>query len=225
MSLIKQYRTLSLLVGGLLLAILGLAAYIVALSLQMDAPPQTASGGVAFVQESDFDGITPIEPPRAMPDFSLTNQDGESVNLYDLQGKPVMLTFGFTNCPDVCPLTMSEFRDVHEALGTAATDLHFVFISVDGTRDTPQALRQFFSAQRVDDFMLGLTGAEAAIRQLGVDYGLEFLYREPNASGWYNVDHTAGSFLLDANSNWVRRYAYGTQPDLIAADLRGLLGA
>lgn len=216
----QRYLWLSFLVGALVTAIVLVSAYIVAISFS----PAPTSVALPIDQQTEYTGIRTIEPPRPMPDFTLTDHEGAPVNLSDLAGQPTMLTFGFTNCPDICPLTLNEYRLIHQDLGEVAEAMNFVFVSVDGTRDTPQVLQRYFDVHGVAEFMIGMTGPETDVRALGEDYGLQFFYHEPNASGWYNIDHTAGSFLLDADGNWVRRYAYATEPNLIVADLRNFLG-
>src|SRR5690606_25009048 len=99
----------------------------------------------------------------------------------------------------------------------------YVFITVDGQRDTPQVLADYFKTLRVDSFMLGMTGTEAALRELGIPFGLDFIYGQEDNFGNYSVEHTAGMFLLDSAGNWIRRYTYGTASQEIATDIRSIL--
>ena len=170
------------------------------------------------VDEEDFDGSTSIDPPLEMPDFTLTNQDGDAIQLSDLRGKFVLLTFGYTHCPDVCPLTLNEFRRIRETLGDLAESVEFVFVSVDGQRDTPDVLKQYFETRKLDGF-IGLTGEEADLRELGTDYGLFFEIGENTSKGGYLVNHTAGSYLLDPSGRWIMRYQFGVLPSMIVNDL------
>src|SRR5688572_17400654 len=78
---------------------------------------------------TDFDGSTRIEPPRPMPNFTLTNQHGEDVQLSDLYGQPSLLFYGFTHCPDFCPTTMTDFKTIQRELGDKGSEVNFVFIS------------------------------------------------------------------------------------------------
>jgi protein SCO1/2 len=186
---------------------------------------EPVQGGVAFVQDNEFDGVTEIDPPRLMPDFTLTDQTGAPLSLRELQGKPTLITFGFTHCPDICPLTLNEFRRIARNLGDDSQRVNFVFISVDGNRDTPQRLQNFFETQRVDEFVIGLTGSPDEVRRSGVDYGLNFVYSEPDATGAYTVDHSAGMFLLDSDNHWIKRYAFSTDIALIQRDIEARLNA
>jgi protein SCO1/2 len=198
--------------GFLLTAIVIVLAYIA--YMMMDSSGGSPAG-------ENLNPITRIEPPQPMPNFTLTNQHGESVSLSDLRGKAVLLTFGFTHCPDVCPITLGEMRMIHDTL--ANDNLQFVFVTVDGARDTPEILASYFTTMRVNDYMIGMTGTEQELRQMGIPYGLDFRYGEPDALGNYSVEHTAGMFLLNSEGGWIRRYSYGMPREDILADLREVL--
>lgn len=179
--------------------------------------------------ESEFDivvgsdGVTVIEPPQAMPDFTLTSQSNETIQLSDLGGQLVLMSFGFTHCPDVCPTTLGDMRSIHEKLGEQADNVHFVFMSVDGERDTPKVLAEYFQTHRVDTFLIGMTGSEEDVRAAIEPYGGEFLLGEPDDFGNYQVQHTAGMFLLDRDRNWIRRYTFGTSITRIVEDLQDVI--
>ncbi|GIV85580.1 MAG: hypothetical protein KatS3mg052_2587 [Candidatus Roseilinea sp.] len=149
--------------------------------------------------------IAYLTPPRPMPDFALTNSDGGITRLSDLRGKTVMLFFGYTHCPDVCPLALSEMRKVKAALGKDAERVAFVFVSVDGTRDTPEVLRRY--VRIFDPDFIGLTGPESQVRLIALEYGAHFRSNRVGNSTTYTVDHTADTFVLDAQGRW--RFAYG----------------
>jgi protein SCO1/2 len=172
----------------------------------------------------NYTGKTPIDPPQDMPDFTLTNQDGEATSLSDLQGKPTLIFFGFTNCPDVCPTTISDFRIIQRNLGEDGDQVNFVFISVDGNRDTPDVLKEYFSTRGVESGFVGLTGDPEAVREIGEAYGVVFEYGEPNENGAYDVSHTPSVFLLNAAGEWVAEFALGTESAVITDELRALLG-
>jgi len=211
-----------IIIGILGVGILGVGLFLIFARLTTPEPTNVLDAAQAIEQDENFDGSTMIDPPREMPDFTLINQDGEPLSLSDMQGKPVLLSFGYTNCPDVCPLTLNEYRQIQEELEELGDEVTFVFISVDGQRDTPEMLKRYFAVRGIDDF-IGLTGEEADLRRLGVNYGLYFEYGEPDENGYYLVDHTASSFLLDANGNWIMSYAFGTDRTVIVEDLRELI--
>ncbi len=171
-----------------------------------------------------FDGTIEIDPPIAIPDIELRNTANERRRFGELQGRFVLLTFGFTHCPDICPLTLSDFQRIQSELESLAEKVHFVFISVDGARDTPAALRQYFSFRGLDGIM-ALTGDEDDVRAFGAPLGLAFEVSEEESPGGYLVNHSAGAFLLDQNGGWIMRYQFGVPPGTIVSDLRRLLEA
>lgn len=203
-------------VGILLVAIVAVVGLIVVRDLSPRVEAVQGGGTLLFEQDDAFDGIVVFEPPRQVPDFTLTSHEGTPLSLGDLRGQPVLMTFGFTHCPDICPLTLNEFKKIREALGDDGENVHFVFVSVDGARDTPEVLASYFRVRQLDDFMLGMTGEEIDLRRIGVDYNLKFEFGTPNEAGRYNVDHTAGAFLIDAGGAYVAKFAFGTAHDVIA---------
>lgn len=200
-------------ISSLLVIIVAVIAYIAYLLL---STPQTVYAPDYIADEN---GITVIEPPLAVDDFTLTDENNEPISLSDFNGKPTLITFGFTHCPDVCPITLGEMRNIREALDSQADDIQYVFVSVDGERDTPAVLDTYFTTLRVNEFVIGMTGTEPELREFTAPFGVEFIYNEPDRFGNYTVDHTAGLFLVDANQNWVRRYRYGIRSNLIAEDI------
>lgn len=165
-----------------------------------------------------------IDPPRELSNFTLTSHTGDSMSLSDLRGKPALLFFGYANCPDICPLTMAEFRQVKAELGDAGDEVNFVFISVDGSRDTPEVVANFVS--QFDPSFIGLTGDEEEIRAIGDEYSLFFQRAEPEAGTTdleYLVDHTGYSYLIDGDGRLRIIYPFDTSTDLMAEDVQALL--
>lgn len=168
---------------------------------------------------------TRVEPPKELADFTLTDQHGEALNLSDLQGKPTLVFFGYTHCPDVCPLTLAEFSRVSAELGDRATDVNFVFVSVDWRRDTPARLNEYLPAFGFD--VLGLTAEsdeqiKVATETFGVYYELE---QVPDTQAEYLVAHSSSSFLLNPEGEMAVIFAYRTAPEIIAADIVAMLEA
>ncbi len=167
-----------------------------------------------------------IDPPKDLVNFSLTNQEGAETRLSDLQGKPVLMFFGFTHCPDVCPATMAEFRIIKRELGELGDDVTFMLISVDGSRDTPESLKTY--VEQFDPKFIGLTGDEDYVRRIGTDYFLYFnravTEGTPSAAG-YLVDHTAYSYLIDPEGRLRYIYPFQAPRDTIVQDIRDLLSS
>ncbi len=205
------------LVAGVLIAlalILGLslaAAFAPAWLAGSQGPPPTPTpGGMA------------VEPPKPMRDFTLTDQDGRPVKLSDLRGRAVLMFFGYTHCPDVCPLSMGDLRAVKKELGERAGEVAFVMVSVDGARDTPEVMKRYVGA--FDPGFIGLTGDETAVHGIGADYGVVFERQKPQGTAaTYLVAHTSYTYLLDRQGRWRVTYPFQTPTDLIARDIGRIL--
>ncbi len=213
-------RLLFGLLAGLLLGIAALAIFLI--YDRMREPETVSTGPFEIEGAAVFDGILAIDPPVDIPPFELTDSKGRPVRLADFRGRHTLLTFGFTHCPDICPLTLNDFGRIQQALGDLADSMSFVFVSVDGKRDTPAALRQYFEFRQLDDIS-ALTGDEASVRALGEPFGLAFEISDEDRSDGYLINHTTGSFLLDQAGRWIKRYQFGVPPDAISDDLRALL--
>lgn len=202
---------------------LGLFALFSQLTRQ-EQPQQAAGQGFADVEGMEaFDGSTAYNPPREIADFTLTSHTGQTIGLSDFEGKLALIFFGFTHCPDVCPLTLDEFKNVRQALGEDAAALDFIFISVDGARDTPEALNAYFE-QRSVDFVTGLSGDQQAVRQISAAFDVEFFITPETADQEnYLITHTANTYLLDREGNLVMKFAFGTDANVIADHIRTFL--
>ncbi|MEO6270175.1 MAG: SCO family protein, partial [Lautropia sp.] len=142
-------------------------------------------------------------------------------SLEDFRGKLVLLFFGFTHCPDVCPTTLLKAAKVKEQLGADAGKLQVLFVTVDPERDTAEVLSKYVPA--FDPSFIGLRGDPAEIAKAAREFKV-FYQKVPNRDGSsYNVDHTAASYILDTEGR-LRLFVRHTQPvEEIAADLRQLL--
>ncbi len=165
---------------------------------------------------------TRIDPPQELADFTLTSHTGAPLRLSDLRGRPVLLFFGYTNCPDICPTTLGEWKQVKARLGDSAGQVAFVFVGVDSKRDTPAAMARF--VRKFDPAFVGLSGDEGAIRAAGKEFGLYF---QPHAAGTSHggdlVDHSSASYLIDPDGRLQMVYSYGVPADVISGDIRKLL--
>ena len=213
----KLIRRALLLIALLLVIAIGCLAGLIAIE-SLEVPDAEADAAA----EKGATAAIAIDPPRTIADVALVDQHGAEARLSDFRGSLALLTFGYTHCPDVCPLTLNEFRRVREKMGELREGARFVFVSVDGARDRPDRLRRYFELRRLDG-IVALTGAEAAVRQLGADLGVAFERTAVEADGGYLVNHTTGAFLLDREGRWIKRYPYGIAPSAIASDIAKLL--
>ena len=162
--------------------------------------------------------ITGLLPPLR---FSLTNQDGRPVSAEDFRGKVVLLYFGYTNCPDVCPTTLARLDRAVESLGSGAARVRVLFVSVDPARDTAAVLKRYVSAFGPE--VVGLRGDGAALDTLIRRYRVTYHREPPDARGYYAVDHSSAVFIFDRDGD-ARLLAEESSPTkAIAADLRRLL--
>ncbi len=162
------------------------------------------------------------DPPVPLRNFALTNQDGQPIQLSDLRGKTVMLFFGYTHCPDVCPVTIADFVQLKKKLGGNAEKTVFVMVSVDGERDTPAVLKNYMRS--FDTSFIALTGESDKVRALTADFGANFINQQKTGTQEsYLVAHTAFSYLIDAQGRWRMAYPYGMPTDDMAKDIQKIL--
>jgi protein SCO1/2 len=152
--------------------------------------------------------------------FRLLDQDGNTVTDQDMKGKPFLVFFGFTHCPDVCPTTLFDVSEVLRKLGPDADRVGALFISVDPARDTPDKLKDYLSS--FDPHLRGLTGDETAITAVAKAYRV-YYKKVPLDGGEYTMDHTALVYLMDKEGHFVRPFNVKQRPEEAAADLRKFL--
>lgn len=153
--------------------------------------------------------------------FSLTDHNGKSRTLADFKGKVVVIFFGYTHCPDVCPTTLSELAGIKKALGSDAERLQVLFITLDPQRDTPELMAGFVPA--FDSSFLGLWGEQAVIDKVAKDFKV-FAQKVPSKDGKsYTIDHTAGSYVFDDQGRIRLFVRHGQGGDGLQKDLQRLL--
>jgi protein SCO1/2 len=154
-------------------------------------------------------------------DFQLTDHDGKSRTLPDFRGKVVLLFFGFTHCPDICPTTLAQFAQAAKQLGADAERVQFLFVTVDPERDTAEVLKAYVPA--FDSRFLGLTGDLQAIARTAKEFKVIFQKQPGKTADSYSVDHSAGTYVFDREGR-VRLFVRHDQPvaDLVH-DIRLLL--
>lgn len=149
--------------------------------------------------------------------FQLVDQDGKRVTDQDLKGKPTLIFFGYTHCPDVCPTTLFEVSEVLRALGPDAGRAGAYFITVDPERDTPAAMKDYLSS--FDPHLNALTGDRPAIDVAEKAYRV-YAKKVPTDSGDYTMDHTALVYLMDKQGRFVAPFSLKRSPEEAAAELR-----
>ncbi|MBD8899219.1 SCO family protein [Rhodanobacter sp. DHG33] len=157
-----------------------------------------------------------------MPDlqFQLTDDNGKAVTAADYRGKVALLYFGYTHCPDVCPLTLAQLHATLQKLGPQSNDVRILFVSVDPARDTPAALHAYVNA--FDKHTVGLTGSPGAIEALSKRYRSAFTREPSGAGGNYEVTHSSAIYVFDQNGH-ARVLSANAPPEDLVHDLKLLL--
>ena len=164
---------------------------------------------------------TVLQSPQPAPDFELNAANGQKVSLKDFEGDLVLLYFGYTFCPDVCPTTLSELSKALDILGSEAKNVQVIMISVDPQRDTPEILAEYVT--HFHPSFIGVTGAPEEIAQVAALYGIFYEAHEGTAATGYLVDHTATVMVIDQEGHLKLVFPFGTPAEDIAADLAYLL--
>ena len=164
---------------------------------------------------------TVIDPPQEAPVVRVVDADGATFDMDKERGsRAVLLYFGYTHCPDVCPATLADWARAKKALGSGAERVRFVFVSVDPDRDTPQLTRAY--ARQFDAAFVGLSPTAAQVDSLKASWGFAVM-RETTLEmkkGEYGVTHPSGSYLIDRAGRIREILPRETKADDIAADLR-----
>lgn len=155
-------------------------------------------------------------------DFALVDPTGKKRTLADYRGKVVVMFFGYTQCPDVCPTTMADLAQVKAKLGNAGNDLQVLFISLDPERDTPQLLAQYVPG--FDPTFVGLSGSPDEIARTAKEYKVFFQRVPGRTPTTYTIDHTAGSYVYDRQGKLRLFIKQGQSVEATVADLKRLLG-
>ncbi|MGQ9742450.1 SCO family protein [Chloroflexus sp.] len=142
---------------------------------------------------------TVLEPPNPAPEIPLIDQFGNEFRLSDYRGKIVLVFFGFTHCPDICPTALGDLKQVMEKLGNDATKVQVVFVSVDPERDTPALMQRYLAA--FNPTFLGLNGDRTVLEQVYKNYGVTAIKRElPNSGLGYTIDHSGYIYAIDQSA-------------------------
>jgi len=164
--------------------------------------------------------ITGAEYGRAL---ALTDQDGRTRTLADFKGKVIVVFFGYTQCPDVCPTTMAELAQVKKSLGKDGDRLQGIFVTVDPERDTAAVLKGYMGS--FDPSFVALRGTLEQTKEVAKEFKVFFAKVPGRTPDTYTMDHTAGSYVFDTNGKLRLFVRYGSGTDALAADLKTLIAA
>jgi protein SCO1 len=166
-------------------------------------------------------GLKNVAAPAAIGGpFQLTDQAGQGVTDQSLKGRPTLIFFGFTHCPDVCPTSLFEISEVLRAMGKDADRVNAWFVSVDPERDTAAAMKDYLSS--FDPHLKGLTGNPEAVTKVLTAYRV-YARKVPLKDGDYTMDHTALIYLMDKDGRFVAPFNLKRSPEDAAADLKRYL--
>ena len=161
-----------------------------------------------------------VSAKYAQADFKLNDASGKPVSLKDFRGKVVVLFFGYTHCPQICPTTLADLAQVMRMLGKDADKVQVLFVTLDPERDTPQLLAE--SPPAFYPTFKGLSGDSAATAQAAQAFGVIY-QKQPNKNGGYDLDHSAGTYLIAPGGSPVLLSPYAQPAELLVHDIRLLL--
>ena len=188
-----------------------------------EATSAAASQASATAPKTDGSMSTDIRKDNIGGDFTLTDGEGKPFALSSLKGKVVVLSFGYTHCPDICPTELLTYSDTLKQLGDEAKNVAVVFVSVDPDRDTPELMKQYVKQFHPD--FIGLTdtqgGNELALAKQ--QWRIISAKADIKSDKLYNVDHSSGTYLLDKQGNAAYFERFGAEAPQIAADIKKLL--
>jgi protein SCO1/2 len=154
-------------------------------------------------------------------DFRLTDPEGRQRTLADFRGKVVVMFFGYTQCPDACPTTLSELAAVMQTLGTDSARVQVLFVTIDPERDTAALLAQYVPA--FNPAFLGLRGDAQATAEVAKEFKVLYQKQPGTTPGSYSMDHSAGTFIFDPEGRLRVYVSYGQGPQVFAHDIGALL--
>ena len=202
-------------------ALAGIAIGAVAwLSMPVAVPPSSTSGAAIWPVSPTPEGLardTTVRPLAPAPTLQLTDQDGRPFDLASMRGRPVLVFFGYTHCPDVCPTNLADVRD---ALKLVDGEVGVVFVTIDPARDDAAAMKQYVDYYQAG--YVGLTGTDDEIRTAAGAWGVSYAKVESGSASGYAMAHTADTFLVDAEGRLRHRIWFGAGPEVMAARVNGL---
>ncbi|MBX3063765.1 MAG: SCO family protein [Anaerolineae bacterium] len=208
------------------LVIVGLIGSLFFVGLKLGSALSKQNSGEAASNSAP--GAAIVNPPVAVLDHTLTDQNGQPLAISSLRGKVTVLFFGYTHCPDVCPTTLADYKIVSQQLGTDAAKVNFVFVTVDPERDDPAQIKSYLS--NFDSAFIGLTADIGLLTQMASEYGATFTapehdhkHSEGVEGDNYFISHTSPSFVIDPDGTLRLVYFYGSSPETMATGIRSLM--
>ena len=179
-----------------------------------------SSSGSGTPGKSPFQGtdITGVNWGR---ELQLTDHTGKRRSLADFQGKVVVLFFGYTHCPDVCPTTLGELSVALKRLGADAAKVQVLFVTLDPARDTPAVLAQYVPS--FNPTFLGMTGTEEEIAQVAKAFKVFYKKQESSSKSGYSMDHSANTYILDTQGRLRLLFGFGSGAAPLVHDIQALL--
>lgn len=202
----------------------GIASMRVRLMMALIAALAAGAAGLWFGARTAENTAAPTAPVETRPerrDFSLTDSNGERVSLATYRGKWMLMFFGFTSCPEACPLAMQLVSSALGGMGAAAKDIQPIFVSIDPERDTPAVLKEYLAHFSGD--IAGLSGTPAETAAVAAAYGV--YYRKRALDGDYTMDHSTALYLVAPDGRYVRPFRADVAPAQLAADLAAAVAA
>ena len=171
--------------------------------------------------KASFNAIDLTGSKEYAQDFAMPDLNGQQRTIADFKGKATLLFFGYTQCPDVCPTTLSDLATVKQKLGAKGDKLQVIFVSVDPARDTPEILKAYMG--NFDPSFIALRGSGAQTAQIAKDFKIYYKKVDGQTPASYTMDHTAGDYIFDPQGR-LRLYSrYGTPVDTLAKDIEQLI--
>ena len=171
--------------------------------------------------KASFNAIDLTGSKEYAQDFAMPDQNGQQRTMADFKGKVTLLFFGYTQCPDVCPTTLSDLAAVKKKLGAKGDKLQVIFVSVDPARDTPEILKAYMG--NFDPSFIALRGSDEQTAQIAKDFKIYFKKVDGQTPASYTMDHTAGDYIFDPQGRLRLYNRYGTSVDTLAKDIELLL--
>lgn len=162
-----------------------------------------------------------FSPAREAPEFSLRGSDGSEITLHQFRGQVVLLAFGFTNCPLVCPTTLATLAQARQELGAVAERLKVIFVTVDPERDDLESMRNYLAS--FDHTFIGGTGTPEQLATIRTDYGVTAI-KDEKSGAHYGIDHSSSVYLIDAAGKLRGMMPFGRSVEDYAHDVRLLIG-